>query len=844
MFFHEYNKTTSAHDLNVHTFRFRKIAFLITALFNSTYSFAEEYFELDALELQDGVSSVDISRFIGQGQQVPGVYRVDIYLNNILIETRDVNFLIVDNKLEPEFTVKDLALLGVRVSAYPVLSQKSPDEKISKLQEFLPGAFSVFDFNQQRLDISIPQAGLESKARDTVDPLLWDQGITAFMLNYSMSGADTYSKTGGNNSRTAFVNLRSGINWHAWRLRNYSTWTEQSSKKWNTLGTQLERDIHSLRSQMSLGDVWTPGQIFDSVQLRGLKLASDDTMLADSQRGYAPVIRGIAKSNAQVTVRQNGHIVYQAYVPPGAFEISDLYPTSSSGDLQLTITEADGTEYESVYPFAAVPIMVREGQIKYAVTAGKYRSTTEGGETPEVVESTLIYGLPFSSTVYSGTQQSSNYQSLLIGIGHSLGDWGSVSFDGTYARSRLPSGQRSQGQSYRFQYSKSILSTGTNFTLAGYRYSTSGFYDLREINEFVLDDAGKVNRNNNRRSRANISVSQTIGSLGSVYVNAYQQEYWGDRGHDRSISAGFGTNINGIGYNLNYAYSQGQSGRGHDQQIALSIQIPLSKWLPNSWATINTSARKDGSNSQQVGISGSALENNNLLYSAQQSFANRATGESGTLNSSYRGSKGNLNVGYNYSRMQHQLNYGAEGAVVIHPYGMTLARPIGDTAVLIKAKGAQGINVYNQSEIATDSWGYAVVPYASAYRKNNIALDTASMPHNVDVDQHSRLVIPTRGALGLAEFTTRIGSRVVMNLSWNGKPVPFGAMASLKKNKGEVDHNGIVGPDGQVYFSGMPAKGTIFVKWGYDNKHQCETVYTLPENKLDDVLQSFNAICK
>ncbi len=87
--------------------------------------------------------------------------------------------------------------------------------------------------------------------------------------------------------------------------------------------------------------------IFDSVPFRGAQLASDDDMLPDSLRGYAPVIRGIARTNAQVIVKQNGYTIYQSYVSPGAFEIADMYPTGSSGDFDVTIKEADGSEQTS-----------------------------------------------------------------------------------------------------------------------------------------------------------------------------------------------------------------------------------------------------------------------------------------------------------------------------------------------------------------------------------------------------------------------------------------------------------------------------------------------------------------
>ncbi|ARV75677.1 hypothetical protein A8140_23765 (plasmid) [Vibrio campbellii CAIM 519 = NBRC 15631 = ATCC 25920] len=80
---------------------------------------------------------------------------------------------------------------------------------------------------------------------------------------------------------------------------------------------------------------------------------SDEKMLPENQRGFAPTVKGIANSNAQVSIRQNGSLIYQVYVPPGAFIIDDLYPTSFGGDLDVTITESDGSTRSFKQPFSS-----------------------------------------------------------------------------------------------------------------------------------------------------------------------------------------------------------------------------------------------------------------------------------------------------------------------------------------------------------------------------------------------------------------------------------------------------------------------------------------------------------
>lgn len=259
----------------------------------------------------------------------------------------------------------------------------------------------------------------------------------------------------------------------------HPNYDEDNGSHWDSVNTYLQRDIQRLQGQLTLGDSYTPSDIFDSVQFRGAQLASDDNMLPDSLRGFAPIIRGIAQSNARVTIKQNGYTIYQSYVAPGAFAISDLYPTSGSGDLEVTIKEADGSERTFIQPFSAVPIMQREGRLKYALTAGKYRSGNSDSDEPEFGQITAIYGLPHAITIYGGTLYSEDYQSGAAGLGFGLGELGSVSADITAAHTTLNNDETHDGQSYRVQYSKDFQATDTSFTTAAYRYSTEGFYTFQ-----------------------------------------------------------------------------------------------------------------------------------------------------------------------------------------------------------------------------------------------------------------------------------------------------------------------------------------------------------------------------
>ncbi|WP_163491329.1 fimbria/pilus outer membrane usher protein, partial [Escherichia coli] len=85
------------------------------------------------------------------------------------------------------------------------------------------------------------------------------------------------------------------------------------------------------------GDSYTRGDGFDSFSLRGVRFYNDDRMLPGGASTYAPEIRGVAKSNAKVVIKQSGNKIYETTVPPGPFAITDLSTTGYGSDLNVSI---------------------------------------------------------------------------------------------------------------------------------------------------------------------------------------------------------------------------------------------------------------------------------------------------------------------------------------------------------------------------------------------------------------------------------------------------------------------------------------------------------------------------
>lgn len=822
---------------NSHVFLPVKLSTLAAALMLcSPFSFAEAHvaddeFNIDALRFDSPIENSDVIRtFLQDNALIPGVYLTTVYFNNNFVEKKNITYVFnkTHSTLVPVLNKSELEAYGVNVAKLPLMKNVANDATIEDIGHYIENASWTFSTQQQRLDIRVPQIAVNPKIQGYIAPSRWDDGIPAALLGYYYSGSKTHYQSSGTTNQN-YLNLNSGLNWGPWRIRNNGNY--QSGQGWENISSYIQRDIKTLRSQLTLGDSFTAGDIFDSLQFRGVRLQTDTAMLPYSQQGFAPVIRGIAQSDAKVTIKQNGYTVYQTYVSAGAFEITDIPQVSSGSDFDVTITEADASERSFVQTSSSLPVMQREGALQYSVAAGKYQSNNNSDE-PNLAEGQLIYGLPYGFTVYGGVLGSDFYRSGALGFGVDLQELGAFSFDATSARSEIQD-KVWQGMSYRAQYAKNIDSTNTNLTLASYRYSTRDFYTFTEALNNRTPDSDEsfyaYRNSNNRRSRLQVNISQSLDSWGSFYLSGYQQDYWGLDGYERTLTVGYNQSWEKVRFILNYSLTQTPTSQ-RDEQVSLTVSIPLDKWLPSAWANYTWTDNRHHNQQHQVGLSGTALKDNNLNYSLQQSWGNQGTGENGSMSATYQGSFGTVSGGYNYDNHTQQVNYQLQGGVIGHAGGITLAQSLSETMTLIDAENAADIKVENGTGVYTDSRGYAVAPYASPYRINSILLNTANNPQ-VDIAEPVKEVIPTRGAIALANFATRTGGRVLLTLKHHDGSVPFGAVATLEGGN-EKNYASIVGDNGQVYLTGVRNGDRVKAKWGEGNAQQCLANIVFSEEEL------------
>ena len=815
------------------------------------------------LDIGGEQSRADLSLFAFGNRTMPGSYLVDVSLNESSVGQSQVVFADQGEGKNAQACITRAMLegWGVKVEVFPVLM--AAGDQCVDLAQAIPGSGVSYDGEKLRLTLSIPQAAMKRQARGAISPDKWDKGINVAMLDYQFSAA---RYDGGNNAgstmnssitafnanpsattqarNTLYAGLHGGFNLGDWRFRNFSTYNRgvDGEGHWQSVTSYLQRDIAALGGQLTIGDSTTPGNFFDAFQFRGVQLASDDGMLPDSQQGYAPTIRGVAQTNARVTVRQNGFVVYSTYVAPGPFVLDDLYPTSTSGDLEVTITEADGRETKFRQAFSAVPTLLREGVWRYSVTGGQYRNgytdigTVSGNAKPNFVQGTLARGLGWEYSIYGGVITSDIYQSVLFGAGKNLRDFGAVSADLSQAHTKGPFNQSYDGQSLRFLYAKSFENYGTSVRMAGYRYSTGGFRTFQEAAQ--MQDLQNGQTLNNRRNQVRLELAQQLGSKGgTAYASIQQQSYWGTDQKDRLMQVGYSNFYKQFSYSIFYNYSTNLNGPSNRQLMA-TLSIPLGD--TRSYARYTVAKGNNGELTQQASVYGSALDDGRLTYNVTAAHSNQSD-NSGSASASYLSQYGRVDFGRAQGSGYGQTTLGMAGGLVVHGGGVTLSQPLGETMALVEAPDAANVGFEVYPGVRTDSRGNAVLANLSPYRVNRLAVRTEDLGDNVEVKNAALDVVPTRGAVVLARFETSIGLRIMLNLSdKNGKPLPFGA----KVDNEQGQELGIVGGEGQTYITGAKESGVLNIKWGQGAAEQCSVKYHVPADKNPAPIRELNGQCE
>ncbi|MHC3910046.1 fimbria/pilus outer membrane usher protein [Achromobacter marplatensis] len=797
---------------------------------------------------------------------MPGKYSVEVRLNQTIISRQALMISVNPAKpTMPIVCVTSAQLMGWGIdidsfdAAQRVQQQLSAPEECVSLATILPEtAKARVDMGGPWLDLEIPQQYLKKLPRGYVDPASWERGINAGIWRYAANFNRQDGTLGSSNQ--LYLNNGMSLNVAGWRLQhngiyqNYSIQGESNSH-YEAINTYAQRGLASMSSQVTLGQYFTSGDVFDSFNYTGVQLSTDDRMWPDSLRGYAPTIRGVAETNARVSVVQNGVTVYQTTVPPGAFEINDLYATGYAGDLTVAVTESDGRVRSFVVPYSSVQRQLRAGMNRYNVTAGRYKSQP-GSSTDEPSFGMVAYqrGLSDTWTLYGGALGAEDYAALQLGAAVRT-PLGSVSLDVTRSKANnLPSAvgftsDSMQGTQYRVSYNRTIEATGTSVNATVSHATRAGYLRFEDAIQARAAQTNQIGdyyyAGSPMRNQIQVNLSQPVGDRDQMYLTGASTSYWENGvSSQTTYQAGYSHAFNWGSVSVSLGRSR--SGTGDMETTGtVWLTVPLGRGV-NSPQLRTSYARSGDRSTATASILGTAGDRRQATYNAYASMDEQDGARSNIIGVSgqYSASVADYGVAYSSGAGSRQLNLTTSGAVVAHSGGLAFGPNHGETLALIHAEGAQGAAVTTNIGTTVGASGYALVSGLRPFKQNQIVLDPKGTPTDVELLDSMQQVAPYAGSVVLLTYATRRGEPLLIELRKpDGKHVPMGADV--------VDVNdvsiGMVGQGGRAFIRTEIRTARITVRWGQGSAEKCDAHYDLSavsSDKSSNAIQKVEAVCQ
>ncbi|OAT28666.1 fimbria/pilus outer membrane usher protein [Proteus myxofaciens] len=792
-------------------------------------------YSFDSRALGVDSASIDLEQ-INNDQQPPGNYYVDIFVNDKLVDSLDLDFNMKrDGKLYP--CLSELKLLEYGFTKESIEEMKNRDNACLDINK-INHAFVSYSINNQTVNIEVPQIYILNNSRNNMAPVrLWDDGINAFSMNYKIN--NNYTHTQNNDYNYSYLQFNPKITYKAWRVNAQYNWTKQKNENshWENVYTSVERGFPKYKNRLILGDSYTAGTVFDSIPFRGGMLATDSNMYSGEEKNFSPQIKGVASSTSTVEVRQNGYIIYSTTVPAGEFNLTDIPLGISGGDLDVTVEGADGTKQTFIVPYNKPAIAVKQGFLDYSFMAGEYRPSGHKPKDRNVAQFTVIYGLPWNLTVYGGAQGAKHYNSGSLGIGANLGTLGAVSISGIVSNATLNNASRETGEAWKLQYSKILDSTNTMLTVSSYQYATSHYNELADTLESYSYDNYIRNK---KKSRLSVSLSQSLMGYGNISLSGSRDSYYNSPAQN-FYSINYGTTISNVYLSMGATrrYLTQTNGRETSENtFNLQASIPLDKLFgKDTRFRYQMFSQGSDSNSNLIGLNGSGY-NQQLSWDINQRYDTKNYNNSSSLYLGWKDTYGNSTLNYSYNKDTQNAAVSFSGGALITKDNLVFSQPISDTSALVSVPDSNGSKVVGFPGVKTDYSGYTLQPNLNPYYINTVSIDPVTLPDNIELPQTDVKVIPTQGAIVDARFKTRKGNKLLVQLS-SGLDIPFGAIARIN---GQQQMAGLVDENKQVFIVGAPDKSNVIISW---KNNSCSFDYDISNEKNQtNGIYIFNSTCE
>lgn len=787
---------------------------------------AEEALEFDTSIIKDRGLDPSLGQYFSSAPKfMPGVKMVNVVVNGEKKGKVSATFGQDGQLCATAHFLHEASLVVPREVA-----KLSNDEETSRCYDYVsayPGTVVTAVPAQEELDMVVPQEAIDStiegdQARD------YSTGGTAGLLNYTAFA--TQNSSDNTRSENKQLMMEEGLNMHDWLFRSRQSLSEDNgTRTTDNLYAYLQHTLVDSQKIFQAGEINTGGTIFAGTSISGVQIMPEEALSPEGSSGVT--VSGIARSSqARVEVRQSGRIIYSTLVPVGPFTLNDVPVINRNTGLDVTVTETDGSKNHFVIPADAVNSHQLASPSGLSAAVGRYRSNGEGDEQPMLatlsdgwrVKPWLNLGIggmtaqgfdaaaatldtiPFNKMLLSGTLKTS-MDKVHDKKGHS------TTLSASYMLSSQVTADASMTR-YSTGYRELEDSLDDDFLQYEGQYSAGLHFSLAQFGAFSL------------------RYSQDQGAAGnkdSQYVNAS----WGKSFGHMNLNVSWQRSVN------QQSDDQDDDRNDNGDMVFVNLSMPLGGHRVSAYSH---TLYHETSMGMQTG--GKVSQSTDYSLAAERDMTGRENSFSGSVNSNLHYTRLGVSAGTNGPDGR---NYGValSGGMVAHQHGVTFSPwPVKDTFAIVDAgKDLAGTRISTpDGDVWADHWGRAVVPSVNPYHKVHVALDTNSLPKDVDVENGFSELAAGRGAVGHVQFSSLHVHRAMIR-------VRMASGKTLKKGSTVVDGAGnytaTAVDDGLLYLEDISTKPDIYLT-DEDGLRVCRISYSLSEDNKQQAYENINGVCK
>jgi outer membrane usher protein len=696
----------------------------------------------------------------------------------------------------------------------PATNPASPKPGCLYIEDWLPGATANYDPNELQVSLVIPQAFLNRRSYGSVPPGMLTRGENAGFANYNLNHYQS------NLTQSQFLGLSSGVNLQGWQVR-HTSYLSQNSLGGNTTQqyvageTYVNRPLIDWQANLAMGEISSFSPLVGGLPLRGLRLSSEEGLMAEEDRSFRPTVRGVARTNARLRVLQNNVVFFEQTVPPGPFEFTDLRPPAPLGDLQVLVTEADGSTQNFLVPYNQGSGKLKPGSYRYSLSAGQLRNNAGVTDTP-VLQAFVRYGLGNWPTPGLEWVNTPTYNNLGLQAAF-FERWGSVNLNRLQSQWQTTNVGTAQGQAYSLNYGAPAL--GPVQVFASMLEQSLGY--VAPITALSGSGADPYNPLN-PKSTLGLSIVLSMGQRGVLNLGVTEQNTWTDNTQTHQYRLSYSVNLQRLSLSFNVDKLTYIDGRAPVDSFGVSAAVPLGVGAFNN--NVRLSHNQTGTNqpSQILSVSGYGAESG-VNYSLSQSQSGDISSTSASVGTQHRYGSLSASVSQSNPGGSEQTSLSASGGLVVHSGGIILAPNLGTTFAIVEVPNGQGAGVLG-SAARVNSSGYGVVPNLSAYYMNDVQISLEGAPNELEVDNPNQKVAPVEGSIVRLTYKATTGRPIFITLQTStGVRLPIGSTVTDSQGN-EV---GTVGQGSRAMVRMQTMKDQLKVVWGDKPGETCLVNFAL-----------------